>query len=139
MERECIVFISILVIGMLSIGFVSAGFFSDTSEKITGKAIVDGDCEGADIDEDGKVTLKDYILLKRNFECDMSDPLCSKVDINNDGNVDIEDYDILKENYDREDCGDETMDISSDSTEGSLPTEKLGFFKRVGVFFKNLF
>jgi len=64
-------------------------------------------CEGADINENGRVDLTDFIILRNNWgksSCGGLNDSCQGADINENGRVDLTDFVILRNNYGEENC-----------------------------------
>jgi len=86
------------------------------------------DCEGADLNSDGKVDIQDLVIITSNIDrtdCSISNSYCEYADINKDGIVNGADLNILTANFGETgcttDCG--GADLNSD---GSVNASDLG-------------
>ena len=66
-------------------------------------------CNGADIDNNGKVDVYDIAFFQRVYGTYCNNSICSSADLDNDGDVDIFDWAIFQPNWGRIDCLKEIM------------------------------
>ena len=92
------------LLNVLLISFVSAGFYSGYFAKITGFAIAENSCLGADLNNDGKVDIFDYSIFQTSYGKNCNEFICNGADLSGDGKVDIMDWAIFQPNWGRIDC-----------------------------------
>lgn len=82
MNKKIIIGIGIVVVIALVVILAKYGFEEEPPEEES------LDCNGADINQDGKVDSLDYIIIKRNLGKTCSEPdWCENSDMNKDGIV----------------------------------------------------
>tara|TARA_Y100000034_G_scaffold21160_1_gene24348 strand:+ start:14687 stop:15142 length:456 start_codon:yes stop_codon:yes gene_type:complete len=146
--KKILTLVGVGLIVVIAIGFM----------RLTGNVVNEtmglAECNAADFNADGKIDYNDRLTFGETYASDAaSEESCSRADLNQDGIINSLDNDefgklySLVEGRSTGDCvlkklaceESEVVEAVEESEVGELPSEKVGFFKKIGNFFKGLF